>query len=133
MPLEADALNRHAGGEQILDEVVRGVALRTRELEVVVVVEQQRLGVGLVRPAEDVGDVLLAREAELLVGLGEDCLPRIPSRNPATPGPHRSSRCGSRADDRLRGGAPMGHHHQARFAAEYREQFGEKPSDTLGH
>ena len=61
VPLGGEAVDRDAVGEEVHDERVVGVALGVDAIDVVVVEEQQRLRIGLVRPTEAVGDDLRAQ------------------------------------------------------------------------
>ena len=70
--LEAHAVDRHLLRLELLHQVVDGLALGPGVLDVVVVVEQLGRGVGLVGPAEGVGDVVGAVAPRLI----EDRLPR---------------------------------------------------------
>ena len=94
MPLVADAVDRYALRAQLLRPVVHGVALGVGAVlagDVEVVVEQQRFRVGLVRPAEGVGDDALAEvldpevvtvdavgERVRVPGVGEELVRDIP-------------------------------------------------------
>lgn len=64
MALEAEALHRDAVGLQLLDQLVVGVALGVDAVDVVVVEVQLGVRVGLVGPAQGVGDVAGAERLE---------------------------------------------------------------------
>ena len=58
--LQADAVNRHALRAQPLHQVVDAIRFRAQPLSAVIVVKEQRLGIGLPGQAEGIGDVLIA-------------------------------------------------------------------------
>ena len=90
MALGGEAVDGHAVGEQVLDQRVVGIGLGVDAVDVVVVEEQQRLRIRLMRPAEAVGDDLGAELAEPDVPLEpqlrivvEDLVDHIPLLHPA--------------------------------------------------
>ncbi len=58
--LQSDAVDRHALRAKPLHQIVDAVRLLVQALAAVVVVEEQRLRIGLARDSERVGDVLIA-------------------------------------------------------------------------
>src|SRR5690606_7169789 len=90
MPLYGEAVHGHALFEQVLDDGVVGVARGVDALDVVVVEEECGLRVGLVRPAEGVGDDARSQFADPDVVLGaqvalvaEDLVGDVPLLDPA--------------------------------------------------